>query len=313
MRVFAFCILSGFTLYLFIHTALVAFFEAHFVGGVIISLMVAGIVCSLFVEARRLRTSKISYSKYSKQILAFASVVSGGILTYLISAFLEVGPVVAAGLIGILGALFVKDLEIPVYCGAFVGMVCCTLFSVQMTIAASIIAGLLFVVSEGVLEGFGGRLGTIAFIGTTITVLSSPAVFVPDDLLQRELLLTAVLYSAVAAGLTFYLSVKKGHGPVMASGSVGLAGGIALPAIHEAHGTTFAAVVICASFVGMSSYKRLKSSLHSALAGTVAGLVFCFSTHIATGSGGKLGTIAFGAVLGLYGIERILRRFIVRE
>ena len=313
MRVFAFCILSGFTLYLFVHTALVAFLEAHFLGGAIISLMVTGIVFSLFAEARRLRESKVSYSKHSKQTLVFLGVVSGGILTYSMSAFLETGPVVAAGLVGILGALFVKDLAVPVYCGAFVGMVCCTLFTVQMTVAASIIAGLVFVVSEGVLEGFGGRLGTIAFIGTMITVLSSPAVFVPEDLLQRELLLPAVLYSAVAAGLTFYLSVKKGHGPVMASGSVGLAGGIALPAIHELHGKVFAAVVICASFVGMSSDTRLRNSMHSVLAGMVAGVVFGFSTHIATGSGGKLGTIAFGTVLGFYGIERLLGRFIVKE
>ncbi len=313
MRVFSFCILSGFTLYLFIHSSYEAFLEAKYLVGVIIALMVAGMVFSFVAEAGKLRTSKTTYSKPAKRLLIFISVVIGGVSTYFISAVLGTGPVIAAGLIGILGALFARAYSVPLYCGAFVGMVCNELFSFQMAIIASTIAGLIFVVSEGVLDGYGGRLGTIAFIGAVITVLTTGSTFVPDELVRRELWFFLIVYSAVAAGITTYLSVRKKHGPVMASGVVGLIGGITLPSIHDTHGATLAAVVICASFVGMSSEKKLKNAFHSALVGSVAGLVFVFSARVTTGAGGKLGTIAFGTVLGFYGLEKLFSRFIVKS
>ncbi len=312
MRVFSFCILSGFTVYLFIQSSYEAFLESQYIAGVIILLMVAGMIFSFSVEAMRIRKSKVSYNKHSKQFFVFISVVVGGVLTYSVSAFLETGPVVSAGLIGILSAMFVKNYSVPLYCGAFVGMVCCQLFTLQMTIAASVIAGLVFVASEGVLDGYGGRLGTIAFIGAVVTVLSTKATFVPDELMYRDVLPVILAYSSAAAGITFFLSANKKHGPVLASGAVGMAGGIVLPAIHEAHGAMLAAVVICASFVGMSSVSKVKNSLHSALAGSVAGLVFSFSARITTGAGGKLGTIAFGTVLGFFGLEKLFGKLIKR-
>jgi hypothetical protein len=76
-----------------------------------------------------------------------------------------------------------------------------------------------------------------------------------------------------------------------------------MPVAHPPVGSLLAAAVFCASFVGMASEERLPSGGRIALAGLVAGAVFVYTTPYVGGSGGKLGTIAFGSCLAVVGVD----------
>jgi hypothetical protein len=114
-----------------------------------------------------------------------------------------------------------------------------------------------------------------------------------------------VLIAALAAPLTFYLNIKRQHGAAMASAVVGLTGGLILPTLFPAQGNTLAVVMICASFAGMSASTRCRGIHQILIAGLTTGIIFIYSTPLLGGAGGKLGTIAFGAVLSVCGYKQL--------
>ena len=101
------------------------------------------------------------------------------------------------------------------------------------------------------------------------------------------------------------------QGAVIASALVGLLAGLSLPVLlGPEEGKVIALMVFAASFAGMSSRERIRSSLHIALAGALAGLLFIYTMPYAGGAGGKMGTIAFGAVIAVAGADKIMRLFL---
>ncbi|MBZ6495564.1 hypothetical protein [Natrinema longum] len=89
---------------------------------------------------------------------------------------------------------------------------------------------------------------------------------------------------AVAAVVTYALSVHAGLGPVLAAAAVGLLVGIWLPRID---GPAY-----CGTFVGMASPAVFPSLEGVAIAGVIAGLAFVATAGSFDGFGGKYGTIA---------------------
>ena len=109
-----------------------------------------------------------------------------------------------------------------------------------------------------------------------------------------------ILVALIATPLTYYFNVIRGHGPVLASGFVGLLGGLILPIVPEIGGT-LAVVAICASFAGMSSKARCTGIWVLFVAGLFIGVIFIYSAPVFGGAGGKLGTIAFGSIMATCG------------
>lgn len=106
----------------------------------------------------------------------FAVTLAGSISTFAMSGynagFGPLGPVIAASAVGLLGyevlhRFGAPRLAAPLYCGAFVGMSSAAFFSFSAIAAASLIAGAIYVASDRVFTESGGKLGTIAFVGTT--------------------------------------------------------------------------------------------------------------------------------------------------
>ena len=105
----------------------------------------------------------------------------GGVFTYFLNVDLQLGAVVAAGFVGTLAALIPylqpnsKTLErIPatVYCGAFIGMSQQSVATnYSFVLFACLVTGILFIGAKNLLNGFGGKLGTLAFGGVAITSL----------------------------------------------------------------------------------------------------------------------------------------------
>lgn len=116
---------------------------------------------------------------FIKDIYLIFFVVAGAVSSYLIN--LRLGPVIAAAATGtaasFVPALFRKNkrgviTEFPaaVYCGAFVGMTAPSVAgNLDFIVFSGFIAGSLLLIAKNVFNGFGGKLGTIAFGGVAMT------------------------------------------------------------------------------------------------------------------------------------------------
>jgi len=238
------------------------------------------------------------------------AVVGGTLATFAGVAELGISPIVAASLVGVLAAVVVTRLAVPVYCGAFVGMTSPALFgSYWYAALAAVLAGLVFIVAEPVFHGLGGKLGTTAFVGVTLVVLPTGGSFQSGAIPGWPVLLLVVAFAALAAIVTFAIHTRSAASPVLASGLVGAIGGILLPMFVAASGTQLAAAVYSASFAGMTNPRRIPAERWIGITGVGVGLVVAFTSPFVGGSGGKLGTIAFGACLGIHGILRTVDVF----
>lgn len=122
-------------------------------------LVLALLVFGLFAAARRPNFS------LSPQLAKSAVISLGGaLLTFVLSTRLDLGPVVASAVVGLVGAQILKGSDqLVMYLGAFVGMSSVLLFpSFVPLIVAGLLGGLLFELVDECWIGVGGRLGTIA-------------------------------------------------------------------------------------------------------------------------------------------------------
>jgi len=304
-RAVGFVILSALAVLLFLFILLEAWLQ-HSLGGLLVATILFGLCAALIREA--LHPAIISAPADTRELLlTVLAHVASAWLTFELSHTLNLGAVLAAALIGLLGATLFPKFCAPIYCGSFVGMCSAEVYIHRYDILlAGAFAGLIYTLGREVLNGFGGKLGTIAFGGTLLTGLVLKRQFITSSILPLELAWHIVLYAAIAAVLTHWLSVSLKWGPVRASAAVGLAGGLLLPFIHPTSGGMLAVVVFCASFTGMSSPERLPSIGLIILAGLFTGIIFLCSMPIFGGAGGKLGTIAFGSSLAVWGYKEIL-------
>ncbi|MFB0556873.1 MAG: hypothetical protein ACETVW_03355 [Dehalococcoidia bacterium] len=278
------------------------------VGGVVMTLILLGLLFEIVRESKELRKVKSDSVFTQKNLLNFASVFFGALISYTLSVNIGLGAVVAAGLVGVIAAIVLPDYGVPIYCGAFVGMVSPVLLNHGQTAIAAAVAGIVYVLTLSAFNGFGGKLGTIAFTGCVITGLCLGSEFAHSPVPGWDVGWLIVVYSIIAAVVTFCISIYLKRGAVMASGIVGLVGGLMLPAIHPDIGGTLATMVICASFAGMSSAKRFPHIVPLAIAGLVAGLVFLYSMPLLCGAGGKLGTTAFVSVMAIRGYLNLVEK-----
>ncbi|WP_136716935.1 hypothetical protein [Halorientalis salina] len=237
--------------------------------------------------------------------LDVAAVVAGAVGTYAMSVHAGLGPVLASAAIGLVAGVALPDIDVPVYCGSFVGMVSPSVLpTVEHLAVAAVVAGLAFVAATESFGGFGGKLGTLALFGCLAAVALPGVTFGTGAPIQWGRASLFVPVAAVAAVATVVLSVRFDLGAVVGSALVGLVAGVAFPALSPAAGGTLAAVAFCASFVGMSSPDRLTTG-HVGLAGGLCGLVFVLVSPAFVGAGGKLGTIAFVSCLTVAGVTEL--------
>lgn len=103
-------------------------------------------------------------------------VMIGTILTYSLQYFLNLNPILSAGIIGTIAIYLDKksniNISLPIYCGVFVGM---TNPAHQLSFLiigiCGLFAGIIFYLSKNFYNGIGGKLGTIAFASVILLVL----------------------------------------------------------------------------------------------------------------------------------------------
>lgn len=280
------------------------------VVGILLTVGLVGFAFTIWKEAQGLAKTTAEGLFSQKNLLSFAAVVVGAILSYFIDVDLKLGAVVGAALVGLAAALFFPDYAVPAYTGSFVGMASTKLLpSHGHVLFAGIVAGIVYILTLTVFGGFGGKLGTIAASGCAFTGICLGTEFTHPAVPKWDVGIPLLIYSIVAVGLTYYLNNTRKHGAVLASSVVGLAAGVLLPALHGDLGKTLAVMAICASFAGMSNTKRFPSIVPMLFVGLVAGLVYMFSSPFIGGTGGKLGTIAFASGLSVRGLMDLVQRF----
>jgi len=307
LTIFAFLLLAVMVLTLFGFTVYEAW-TAHWLGGALTSIILVGVLVGVYQEGKAVFSMPPQVESLRETVSAVLAVLIGGLASYTLAHDVGLGPVVAASLVGIVAHLVVPNLSAAVYAGAFVGMTSdLLLLSHTEVLLASLTSGIIYYLTTPIFPGVGGKLGTIALIGTTLMSLSLQRVFLIAPLPDFQTSLEILIIALIATPLTFYLSTIHGNGPVLASGVVGMLSGLVLHVIYPEMGTNLAVVAICVSFAGMSSRERLPNFGMVLLVAVFTGVVFIFSTPHLGGAGGKLGTIAFGSVLAGLGFRRILR------
>ncbi len=233
------------------------------------------------------------------------AVAAGAPVTYVLSIEVGLGPVVASALVGLLAYVLSEKYAAPAYCGSFVGMATPAAGADVVAVsAAGVVSAGVFVAAKRGFNGFGGKLGTTAFIGCL--AVAALGGFGPGSgtVPAGDVAAVLVVVAALAAAATFVVSVGLDHGPVVGSAIIGLLAGLVCPPLLAA-GDTVAAVAFCASFAGMATPERIPGTGAMIVAGAVSGLVFVGAAPYFVGFGGKLGTIAFTACLFTAGIRSL--------
>jgi hypothetical protein len=256
------------------------------------------------VAVGELTTDRDAFGLTRRDLGAGLAVAVAAPLTRLLAVETGLGAVVAASLVGLLAA-YGSRYGVPAYCGAFVGMAGPGLFDLTAVAAAGVVTGLLYVAAKRVFNGFGGKLGTLAFVGCGVLVLGTGADYpVTAPAVDPWTAGVATLAAAVAALCTYRLSVHRDEGPVVGSAVVGLVAGLLAPPLLGSVGPAVASAAFCASFVGMSRPDRL-GTLPVVFAGCLSGALFVAAGPAFAASGGKLGTLAFVACLLVDGAVRV--------
>ncbi|WP_270086997.1 hypothetical protein [Sphingobacterium sp. SYP-B4668] len=110
-----------------------------------------------------------------------AGVPVGALLCYYLHTQHNLGTVLSAGIVGTLASFlpsinkrsdYLSQIPAAIYCGAFVGMSSGGVASgFSFILAASICTAVLLIVSKSLFSGIGGKLGTLAFLGVSLTYL----------------------------------------------------------------------------------------------------------------------------------------------
>lgn len=105
----------------------------------------------------------------------------GAAMCYFLNGFTDLGSILSASSIGIVASFlpnlnkrsdYLNQLPAAIYCGVFVGMSSLEIAASGVyVIAAGIVSGAVFIVSKNLFVGFGGKLGTIAFVGVVMVTL----------------------------------------------------------------------------------------------------------------------------------------------
>ncbi len=303
-------VLSVFVLLLFGSSLYVAWDVHAVMGGVVFMVIMVGLLYQIALEYRRLPAVDPAPILSQTSVLNFGAVFLGAVSTYILNIDVGLGAVTASGLVGVIGALAAPAYGVPLYCGSFVGMTSAQYLVNHTELAiAGLVASAIYVITTGVYDGFGGKLGTIAFAGCLITGMCLGREFVIAPVPAWRIAGQIILYAILAAVITRWLSINRGHGAVMASGAVGLIGGLLLPRLYpDAVGSMLAVVVICASFAGMSAASRFPKLWPMLIVGLFTGIAFVYSMPMLGGAGGKLGTLALGAGLATHGYMTYLKR-----
>ena len=293
---------------------------AFFIGlasqfSILLAIGLILIIAGFFYETRKdwsnlkIKDLKFSSCLSMKDFNNFLAVVLGGLVTFALTQTIGISAVLASGLVGIVAYILVPNYEIPAFTGSFVGMASYSLLpGYRYLILAGLISGIVYVIGKYSFKGFGGKLGTTAFIGTVLAAVFTGQNFTGGTIPGGNMIYLLILYSVIGAVLTYILHIRFKLSAVFSSGLIGVLAALILPIFYPANGATLAVMAYCASFAGMSSKDRISNEFIMIVGAILTALIFIFTSPYLNGTGGKLGTTAFASVITIKGLTILLNK-----
>jgi hypothetical protein len=171
--------MTGMVILGFLHLIFLwAIISSHWHEPLIVSIVVASAALVYWAYAY---SKIINHQRSALNFYHAAGLLVGALLCYFLNVHLGLGSVIAVGLVGLLGSYtntifrhysFSTGLPAALYCGAFIGMCSDAVAGGYLfIILGSLASFILLSYSQDVLNGYGGKLGTIAFGGVFIISL----------------------------------------------------------------------------------------------------------------------------------------------
>jgi hypothetical protein len=245
------------------------------------------IYCYFFVKREKIISSNLFD-------LNIVFVILGTIITYELTNIFSLSIVVSSALVGLVGYLISNKYSIAIYAGSFAGMSSYLIFNRFEILFVAIVAAIVFQIVKNVFNGFGGRLGTIAFIATATTGL----IFNKSSLAAHHSydVWLLFLFSVTGVLISWIIHNQFNKSPVIASAVPGLIIGLIFGQIFKEL-EVYSYIFFTATFVGMASNFVIKNIYQSLFIGVILSLIFLSFFHYFNGFGGKMGLMAFISVL----------------
>ncbi|XMB72922.1 hypothetical protein RJI07_03185 [Mycoplasmatota bacterium WC30] len=232
-------------------------------------------------------------------------VILGVMATYTVVHFFGISVVLASCSIGLLGHFIIKKFEVAIYCGSFAGMVSVVMFNFYEVLALAFICAFIYILTKPIFSGYGGKLGTVAFMSSLIvhSLFGDEFLVVASNIHLGFLLATTI----IGVTVTFYIQHKLKVTAVFASAVTSFVFTLVLVLFFSEH-LVYAVVFFSASFIGMSSKEKLPNIVFVVISGAILGAVYYIFIHFFNGLGGKLGLMALISVVITSGISKIFAR-----
>ncbi|MDD3711894.1 MAG: hypothetical protein PHZ28_00175 [Candidatus Izemoplasmatales bacterium] len=306
-KLIVFVLFMGFVVYAFLTVIfnLDAFYET-FIASVFFLLLVIGSI-AVAIKSRLAPKEKIRFLNW-ESLFVFAGVI----LTYEISYLFSWSSVLSSASIGFFGYLFFRKYSMGIYCGSFAGMMSYAILNHYQMLIVGIVCVFSFQIIKTILDGYGGRLGSIAFISTTIVSL----IFAKSMLeIEVEVIWYLVFVFAVAGSMiSSFIHNQLGKSAVLASALPSLIITILIDFLFP-NLAVYSGIFFTASFVGMSNKYVITNWIISLIIGIILAIIFLLFLDYFNGFGGKMGLMAFTSIMisqGLFYLAKKVKLFIFR-
>ena len=246
-----------------------------------------GIVLSYFY----VKKEKFTDLKFFDLNIIF--VITGTILTYEISN-LGVNIVVSSALLGLFGHFFFKKYSVAVYTGSFAGMSSHMLFNRLEIFLVAILTALAYQIVKNIFNGYGGRMGTIAFISTSLIAMFFNKESFPAHFSYNIWLI--LLFSIVGVLVTWILHNKLKQSHVLSSALPGLIIGFIFGELIPST-LIYSFTFFTATFIGMANNTTIRNVYESLIMALIMCLIFLRFFNLFNGFGGKMGFMAFSSII----------------
>lgn len=237
--------------------------------------------------------------------LSFESlfVFLGVVITFEFAKVNYITAVIASASVGLFASLFIKKYATPIYCGSFAGMSSAIMFSRYEILLVALICTIVYAIFITILDGFGGRLGTIAFFSSSFSGLILSKTTSIDTINYNIYILFLVAITGVIVPLIIQRRFKQSS--VFASALPSLFMAIIISIIAPEQ-SIYSAVFFTASFVGMSSETLISNYYKSLIIGVIVAFIFLTFFNYYNGFGGKMGLMAFISLVIFIGLSKTL-------
>eukprot|EP00927_Polykrikos_kofoidii_P075010 TRINITY_DN71067_c0_g1_i1.p1 TRINITY_DN71067_c0_g1~~TRINITY_DN71067_c0_g1_i1.p1 ORF type:complete len:488 (+),score=47.02 TRINITY_DN71067_c0_g1_i1:38-1501(+) len=257
--------------------------------------------------------------KLSFTVISLVSATVGTIISFQLQHDVGLNAVMASAITGVISHSLPSPYRELMFAGSFGGMSNHTRnegpFTLPWVTLAGLLTGLVALLLQARFNGAGGKLGTCAFLGSTVAAGLARALdangWTPyagytagfDAWNVRAFIVAPIAAAAGAACTTFLLhKPTPTASPTLASSTVGLAA-----SLFFRWAPLLVAFAYAGSFAGMSSSKRLSPG-RVVVAGLVTGLVLLAVWPLFPGVGGKWGVSALVAVLTTELVAKLVAR-----